>query len=941
MSDGQLVGRGYIEIKPSLRGFRKTTDAETGAAADSGARKFSDRFKGAGVRTGRDLGKSLKGGFDQSASGVGAGALKGLQTEVAKAARALSAARLKQQDEAGKVRVAEARLAEAVKRSGKESAAAVAAEERLATARRRATTAADAVTSASTRLKAAQAGVAASTATAASNASSRWTSGLRGMVTTAGNTVGAIGATLGNGLRNVATGAVAAGAGAIATALAGGLRRLTSIDEATARMRGLGLGAGDIAAALDIANDAAMGTAFSLNDMANSAAMAMTANITGDDLVSYLDAVKGAAAAGNVPLAEISQIFGKVATSGTAYTAEITQLADRQIPIWNSLSEVMGQPVAEVRKLASEGKIDLATFQEAVLDATSGIAGEMGTTLPSKIRNTISALGRLGQAMLGTRVEGGELTGGLYPAFKSFFDMLRTGIDVVTALVKPFFAQWTDAAGGRLVGMFDSITASLTTVKETLADGGGIGALGSGFRDLLGILGPVGGALAALGAGGLAGVVARIPLLGAMLPGLGSAFAVLGGPVGIAAAALGGFLLTGGDFGALTSGITSAITGIVNMIPGLVAGIVQVIPTIIVGLTSMLPALITAALLIVHALLDGIVMALPFLISGAVTLITGLITALIGAMPLLINGAMRLVNGLVQGLVQALPLLIQGALQLVTGLMLGLIQALPMLIEGALLLVTSLLTTVVAQLPTIIQAGIDLLLALVLGLVAALPQLITAVLGSITTILTVLIDNLPLIIDAGVQILLAVIGGLVSAIPQLIEAIPQIVSAIWDALAGVDWIGLGVNIIQGLIDGIVSMATAVWGAVEDIVGGIADFFPHSPAKRGPMSGRGYPGYSGGEMLGDFASSMRSKTGAVEAAARDAAEAASFTAEARSATNGPAASSASPVTHVGSDEWIRQLAAHELSMLRGAGSAANETAREHLTSALFGEAVMRP
>ena len=54
----------------------------------------------------------------------------------------------------------------------------------------------------------------------------------------------------------------------------------------------------------------------------------------------------------------------------------------------------------------------------------------------------------------------------------------------------------------------------------------------------------------------------------------------------------------------------------------------------------------------------------------------------------------------------------------------------------------------------------------------------------------------------------------------------------------------GSAIVQGLIDGITGMIGAAGDAIGSVVDCIASFLPHSPAKRGPFSGKGWTPYSG-------------------------------------------------------------------------------------------------
>lgn len=66
----------------------------------------------------------------------------------------------------------------------------------------------------------------------------------------------------------------------------------------------------------------------------------------------------------------------------------------------------------------------------------------------------------------------------------------------------------------------------------------------------------------------------------------------------------------------------------------------------------------------------------------------------------------------------------------------------------------------------------------------------------------------------------------------------------------------GKALIGGFIDGIKSMIGGAKDAVGGVLKAIGDFFPHSPAKVGPFSGRGYTTHSGKALIGDFAGAIR-------------------------------------------------------------------------------------
>jgi phage-related protein len=76
-------------------------------------------------------------------------------------------------------------------------------------------------------------------------------------------------------------------------------------------------------------------------------------------------------------------------------------------------------------------------------------------------------------------------------------------------------------------------------------------------------------------------------------------------------------------------------------------------------------------------------------------------------------------------------------------------------------------------------------------------------------------------------------------------------------LAG-DLYNAGANMINSLARGILSQLGSAVAAAQEVVGSIRDFFPSSPAKRDPFSGRGYPLYSGQNLVEAFGRGIESR-----------------------------------------------------------------------------------
>ncbi len=693
-------------------------------------------------------------------------------------------------------------------------------------------------------------------AAGASRLGSATSSAFQSVVRAAANAGSAAGRALGSGIQNAATAAVTVAAAGIGVALGKGFSRLGAIDTARAKLTGLGNSAEDVQSIMGDALGAVRGTAFGLGEAATVAAGAVAAGIKpGEQLRATLKGVANVAAASGTSMEETGAIFNKVASTGRAYTDNLNQLADRGIPIYQALAKQLGVTTDEVRTMATEGKIDFQTFSDAAASAAGTVAQEMGKTVPGAAKNFFAAMGRIGAN-----------------ALEPIYGKIAPLIAAATSALGPI-EERAKAFGQVLLTVLGPAMDFITNLLTRVGEGAGLVELGLG--GLQGLIGPLVAGFAALGAGGLAGLLARLGPLSALLPGLGGALAAIGSPLGIVAALLGAFALQGDSAFNVVGQLTGVIDSVVGALPGMIAQFSAIVPQIIgsilsqipallragatlieqliQGILVVLPSLVVAAINIVSSLVESLVSALPYLIEGAMMLVTALIQGIIIALPQLVTGALALVNGLLTAIVAALPIIIQGGIQLLLALVLGIVNALPMLLTAALSLVMGLVSTLIDNLPLIIQAGIQLLLSLVLGLVNALPQLIATAIQLVLQLVAGLIRMLPELIKAGITLVVSLIKGLVEAIPKIIDAMPQIIDAVVKAFTEVDWLSLGADIIQGIIDGFFSMVGAVGDAIGSVVGGILDFFPHSPAKKGPLAAPGWRQLktSGAAMFGQF------------------------------------------------------------------------------------------
>lgn len=114
--------------------------------------------------------------------------------------------------------------------------------------------------------------------------------------------------------------------------------------------------------------------------------------------------------------------------------------------------------------------------------------------------------------------------------------------------------------------------------------------------------------------------------------------------------------------------------------------------------------------------------------------------------------------------------------------------------------------------------------------------------------------------------------GVAMAVARLVnDAVGWLRSLPGRAYAAVGNLGLllyasGQSLINGFVRGILSKIAEVRNAASSVVSAARDFFPFSPAKKGPFAGRGWTLYSGQAIAQALAAGMASGQGAVASAA---------------------------------------------------------------------------
>lgn len=121
----------------------------------------------------------------------------------------------------------------------------------------------------------------------------------------------------------------------------------------------------------------------------------------------------------------------------------------------------------------------------------------------------------------------------------------------------------------------------------------------------------------------------------------------------------------------------------------------------------------------------------------------------------------------------------------------------------------------------------------------------------------------------------SIVNGVTGGVNNVVNTVSGIGQKILDAIGGFvgQMFSAGQNIIGSLAKGITDGVGAVADAIGNVVNTIAEHMPHSPAKRGALSGRGYTLYAGQKLVDDLALGMENRLDAVNSAASSVALAA--------------------------------------------------------------------
>lgn len=210
---------------------------------------------------------------------------------------------------------------------------------------------------------------------------------------------GAFGGALKTGLGVAAAGVAAATAG-VGFVLQQGFSRLQGIDQASAKLKALGLNVNQIAAVSKSALASVQDTAFGMDDAFSAAANAINAGIKpGKELDKYLMALSNTAALAGTSMTDLGDALSDAAIQGKLTGDVVQSLVARQVPVFQLIADEYDTTAIKAQQMVSNSEVSFDRFVDAMSKNTEA-AKIMGQTITGSWQNMMASIKRIGAALL-------------------------------------------------------------------------------------------------------------------------------------------------------------------------------------------------------------------------------------------------------------------------------------------------------------------------------------------------------------------------------------------------------------------------------------------------------------------------------------------------------------------------------------------------------------
>src|SRR5690625_2545736 len=339
-------------------------------------------------------------------------------------------------------------------------------------------------------------------------------------ITTIGYCIQDIGSNLTNKITKPALVAGGALAGMVGTL---GFKRLVGMDNAQAKLQGLGYEGKSVEEIMQDVEVAVQGTTHTMAEGVDTAAGALAAGVEqGKELERYVKLVGDAAVGSNRPMGEMAQIFNRVQGSGKLMTQELNMIEMGMPGFAQAMADNLADGSLEAfREMVTNGEVGSEEFLNVMEGFAGGMSEAYAGTWSGMTKNVLANIGIIGEALLDGVFQDGK------QAIADFLDVLRSdGLREWAAETGEKIREFAETVVEKVTEMkarWDELSPSVQDLIKKIALFGSIGLVA---------IGPVllvfGKFIVSIG-----NLVTRFGAIMGAVTKLGGLFGVLTGPIGI------------------------------------------------------------------------------------------------------------------------------------------------------------------------------------------------------------------------------------------------------------------------------------------------------------------------------------------------------------------------------------------------------------------------
>lgn len=665
------------------------------------------------------------------------------------------------------------------------------------------------------------------------------------------DTLSRVGSTLTKSITVPAMGAATAVAGVVSAL---GFKRLVGMDEARAKLKGLGIEGKQLEIVMDNAKNAVTGTTFTMADGVNVAAGALAAGVKeGAELERYIKLVGDAAIGANVPMMEMAQIFNRIQGQGKITRTELDMLEYRLPGFSQALMKHVGAGSQEAFfEMVRAGKVST----EDVLDTMEGFAGGMAAayaeTWSGLKDNVLANIGIIGEALLEGLFEEGKKgmaeflqylreSEGLKQWARDTGETLRNVFATIVEAIKNAINWWSNLSDGAktaflaLGGIAVAIGPVLLVIGKLITAAMNVSRWFGLLRTAAGVVGTaIGGISAPVLA--VVGVIAGLIALFVTLYQTNENFRNLVQTVWefIKQAIMTAIQVVSDFVMQVWGSLVEWWNANGEMIMQAAQNVWNVISTVITTVMNVIWNIMQVLWPIIQALIVSTWEAIKGAIQGAITVITGIIhffsalftgnwSALWDAVKQIVSGAVQLVWNLVQ-------LWFVGKIVKVASTFGSLFRN---VIQTAWNFVKNIFTTGVNLVRNVVQTGFNFIRNIISNVMNTVRSIISSIWNGIKSTVSSVVNSIRNTVS---NIFNSLRGIVSSAFSRVRDAVRNGINRALDIVRNIKdkFLDAGRNIVTSIADGIKGAIGKVTDAISNVTQKIRNFLPFSPPKEGPL-----------------------------------------------------------------------------------------------------------